>query len=177
MNNPTAAAGYGTLVDPTTLRIERLLPGPVERVWSYLTDGELRRRWLASGDMHAAGDPVELVWRNDELTDPPGARPEGFTGGEHKMQSRVTAFEAPKKLEFTWGSHGSVLFELTPRDDKVLLVLTHSRIPDHGVVLSVGPGWHAHLDVLSSVLDGTAPAPFWDEVVRLRKDYAQRLPG
>ena len=28
-----------TLVEPGTVRLERLLPGPVERVWAYLTDG------------------------------------------------------------------------------------------------------------------------------------------
>ncbi|GGK16661.1 SRPBCC family protein [Luteimonas terricola] len=176
MNDPTSAGGYGTLTDSATLRIERLLPGPVERVWAYLTDGALRRRWLAAGDMDAAGGTVELVWRNDELTDPPGDRPEGF-GSEHRMQSRITVFEAPSRLEFTWGSHGSVLFELTPRGDEVLLVLTHSRIPDRAALLSVGPGWHAHLDVLSSVLGGTEPSPFWDAIARLTTDYAQRFPA
>jgi uncharacterized protein YndB with AHSA1/START domain len=42
---------YGALTEPATLHIERLLPGPIERVWAYLTEGDLRRRWLASGDM------------------------------------------------------------------------------------------------------------------------------
>ena len=176
MNDPTRAGGYGTLTDPTTLRIERLLPGPIERVWAHLTDGDLRRRWLAAGAMHATGDSVELVWRNDELTDPPGERPEGF-GSENRMQSRITAFDAPRRLGFTWGRHGSVLFELTEQGDAVLLVLTHSGIPDRSVLMSVGPGWHAHLDVLSSVLGGTQPQPFWDAVARLKADYAQRLPG
>lgn len=34
---------YGRLVESTTLKIERLLPGPIERVWAYLTQSELRR--------------------------------------------------------------------------------------------------------------------------------------
>lgn len=42
---------YGRLTAPDTLQIERLLPGPIERVWSYLTESEKRRKWLASGDM------------------------------------------------------------------------------------------------------------------------------
>lgn len=67
---------YGRLVEPTTLKIERLLPGPIDRVWAYLTQSELRRRWLASGEMRLAPDaPFELVWRNDELSDPPGRLP------------------------------------------------------------------------------------------------------
>jgi uncharacterized protein YndB with AHSA1/START domain len=42
---------YGVLTEPATLKIQRLLPGPIERVWAYLTDSELRRRWLAAGEM------------------------------------------------------------------------------------------------------------------------------
>ena len=69
---------YGTLTEPATLTLQRLLPGPIARVWAYLTDGELRRQWLAAGTMEEkVGAPVEFVWRNDELTDPPGERPEG----------------------------------------------------------------------------------------------------
>ena len=33
---------HGTAVTRDTLRIERLLPGPIERVWRYLTDPALR---------------------------------------------------------------------------------------------------------------------------------------
>src|SRR3546814_11732500 len=67
---------YGVLAEPATLKIERLLPGPIDRVWTYLVDGELRRQWLAAGAMEQqVGAPVELVWRTDELTDPPGRRP------------------------------------------------------------------------------------------------------
>ena len=70
---------FGALTDPGTLKIERLLPGPIERVWSYLTESELRRQWLAAGEMEMkVGAPVELVWRNDELTNPPAQRPPGF---------------------------------------------------------------------------------------------------
>ena len=39
----TPPDAYGTLIEPATLKIERLLPGPIERVWAYLTDSELRR--------------------------------------------------------------------------------------------------------------------------------------
>src|SRR5262249_41272244 len=31
---------YGVLTEPATLKIQRLLPGPIERVWAYLTKGE-----------------------------------------------------------------------------------------------------------------------------------------
>src|SRR5438309_570337 len=86
--NPDA---YGTLIEPTTLKIQRLLPGPIERIWAYLTDSELRRKWLAAGAMEMkVGSPFELTWRNDELSDGPNTRPEGFPE-QHSMQSRARA--------------------------------------------------------------------------------------
>jgi uncharacterized protein YndB with AHSA1/START domain len=39
-----------TFVKPSTVRIERLLPGPVERVWAYLTESTKRATWLAAGE-------------------------------------------------------------------------------------------------------------------------------
>ena len=29
-----------TLIEPGTVKLERLLPGPVERVWAYLTESD-----------------------------------------------------------------------------------------------------------------------------------------
>ena len=40
---------YAKRVSKDAVRFERLLPGPIERVWSYLTDSEKRGKWLASG--------------------------------------------------------------------------------------------------------------------------------
>ena len=50
MNSTTRPDAYGELIEPTTLRIQRLLPGPIERIWAYLTDSELRSKWMAAGD-------------------------------------------------------------------------------------------------------------------------------
>ena len=97
MTIATDASDYAVLDSRDTVRLQRLLPGPIERVWQYLTDSELRRKWLASGDMPAeAGAGFELTWRNDELTDPPGAKPEGF-GPEHRMHSTITVYEPPPR--------------------------------------------------------------------------------
>lgn len=176
MNALAPDTDYATLLAPDTVRLERLLPGPIERVWAHLADGDLRRRWLAAGDMPAhAGGTFELTWRNDELTTPPGHRPDGF-GPEHRMPSTVTVFEPPHRLAFTWGN-GDVTFTLEPRADRVLLTIVHRGISDHRNVLMIGPGWHAHVDVLSACLSGTTPEPFWDRWTRLREEYTQRLGG
>ena len=167
---------YGVLTEPATLTIRRLLPGPIERVWAYLTDSDLRRKWLAAGEMELKiGAPFELVWRNDELTNPPGHRPAGF-GDEHRMQSRITELDPPRKLTIAWGNSGDVSFELEPKGNHVLLTVIHRRLPDRGTMLMVGAGWHMHLDVMVARASGEEPAPFWEGWARLQKEYDRRLP-
>ena len=169
---------YGVLIEPTTLKIQRLLPGPIERVWAYLTESDLRRQWLAAGEMEMkVGAAFELVWRNGELTDPPGQRPAGFPA-EHRMQGQITELDPPRKLAITWGSTGGVTFALEPKGEKVLLTVIHRRVAERGTLLNVSAGWHMHLDVLVARVSGNkVPAPFWDGWLRLKKDYDPRIPA
>uniref|UniRef100_UPI0034E937DF SRPBCC domain-containing protein n=1 Tax=Enterococcus lactis TaxID=357441 RepID=UPI0034E937DF len=96
MSDATTLDTYGALIEPATLRIQRILPGPIERIWRYLTDGRLRRQWLAVGEMEMRiGSALELVWRNDELSDQPTTRPAGFAA-EMRMESRVTELDPPR---------------------------------------------------------------------------------
>jgi uncharacterized protein YndB with AHSA1/START domain len=177
MIDPATMFGYGVLTEPATLTIQRLLPGPIERVWAYLTDSDLRRQWLAAAHMELrAGAPFEFVWRNNELTDPPGQRPPGFSD-EHRMQSRITEVDPPRKLAFTWNGSGDVSFELEQKDNQVLLTVIHRRLPDRATLLKVAAGWHTHLDVLVARTRGTEPGPFWDDWTRLKEEYDGRLPA
>jgi uncharacterized protein YndB with AHSA1/START domain len=168
--------GYGALIEPTTLEIQRLLPGPIERIWAYLTESELRRQWLAAGEMEMkVGALFEFVWRNDDLTSPPGERPPGF-GDEHRMQARITELDPPRKLAITWQGSGDVSFELEPVRDRVLLTIVHRRVPNRATLLKVSAGWHMHLDVLAARANGEEPMPFWDGWRRLQQEYDKRLP-
>jgi uncharacterized protein YndB with AHSA1/START domain len=177
MTDTLAPDAYGQLIEPTTLSIQRLLPGPIERVWAFLTENDLRRRWLAAGEMELRiGAPFTLTWQNDRLTNPPGARPEGF-GEEHSMESRITVCNPPHQLAFTWGG-GDVSIALEEKGKKVLLTLTHRRIVERSSRVMIGAGWHAHLDTLASRMSGKEPAtPFWDGWLLLRQEYNQRLPA
>lgn len=174
----TPDTDYATLTAADTVRIERVLPGPIDRVWAYLTDGSLRRQWLAAGDMDLhEGAPFELVWRNDTLSDPPGRRPDGFDA-EHRMQSTIVAVDAPHRLVFTWGRGAEVTFELAPQGTSVRLTITHRRLPDRATLLKVGAGWHSHLDVLAARMAGSSPStPFWDDWNRLYREYERRMPA
>lgn len=176
MNEHVTSSAYGTLIEPATLKIQRRLPGPIERIWAYLTDGELRRKWLAAGDMQtSAGASFELVWRNNELTNPSGQRPAGFAA-EHRMQSRIIEADPPRRLVITWGEKGEVSFELEPKGEAVLLTLIHRRLPDRAMMLKVSAGWHAHLDTLVARVTGDVPQPFWDHWSMLHGEYDKRLP-
>jgi uncharacterized protein YndB with AHSA1/START domain len=177
MSAVATTSGFGELIDANTLRIERLLPGPVERLWDYLVKSELRQTWLAAGDMVVeAGTAVELVWRNDELTSPPGRRPANISE-ENRMKVSILEVEVLRKLTISWGSEDStVTFELQPKERDVLLTVTHRNIPSRDSLLNVAPGWHAHLDVLSSVLRSADAAPFWDEYARLKHSYDKLIP-
>ena len=177
MNDAATLDAYGVLTEPTTLKIQRLLPGPIERVWAYLTESDLRRQWLASGQMEMkVGAPFTFVWRNDELNNPPSKRPDSFPE-EHSLESRITELDPPRKLAITWGSSGGVSFELEPKGNKVLLTLIHRRLADRDTLLKHMAGWHMHLDILAARATGKTPAPFWDGWSRLQKEYDHRLPA
>ena len=122
------------------------------------------------------GAPFEFVWRNDELTDPPGERPPGFRE-EFRMESRITELDPPRKLSFTWQGQGDVTFELEPKGSEVLLTVIHRRVPDRSTLLNVGTGWHMHLDMLVARIRTNEPGPFWDGWSRLKKEYERRLPA
>ena len=177
MTKAATPDAYGALIDPATLKIQRLLPGPIERVWAYLTQSELRGQWLAAGEMEMkVGAPFEFVGRNDELTNPPGQRPPGFSE-EHRMQSRITELDPPRKLAFTWRGSGEVSFKLEPKGNKVLLTVIHRRLPDRATLLKVGAGWHMHLNVRVARATGEQPEAFWDGWSRLVKEYDRRMPA
>ena len=174
---------YGQITEPGTVHFERLLPGPIERIWAYLTESEKRASWLASGSMELrVGGRVELIFRNSELTDDDDPPPPKYVeqGGEVSMQGRVTACEPPRLLAYSWGGEAGgdseVRFELHPRADKVLLVLTHRRLATHDAMISVAGGWHAHLGILADRLNGTAPDGFWRTHTRLENEYLRRIP-
>ncbi len=173
---------YGVVTEARTVRFERVLPGPIERVWAYLTEPEKRKKWFAAGEMELrVGGRVELKFHHSELSVRSEPTPEShkkYEGG-HIAIRRITRCEPPRLLSFTWGeaNDSEVTFELTPRDRDVILVLTHRRLTNRAQLLGVSGGWHAHLDVLDNVLNGREDGPFWSTVARADAEYAKRLPA
>jgi uncharacterized protein YndB with AHSA1/START domain len=179
MGDAALALGeFGVVLEARTLRIRRVLPGPIERVWAYLTDSDKRGRWLAAGPMELrVGGSVELTFHNSELTGHDEPAPDKYRQSEGwSFSGRVTRCEPPRLLSYTWGDRSEVTFELSPEGEKVLLVLTHRRLPDRSAMVSVASGWHTHLGVLLDRLEGREPGAFWSTLARLEAEYERRLP-
>lgn len=174
---------YGVITETGTVRFERLLPGPIERVWSYLTESEKRATWLAAGPMELRpGGSVHLRFHHVDLSGE--TAPERYRefegGGGNEMHGRVVRCEPPFLLSYTWsegsGVDSEVTFELAPHGDDVRLVLTHRRLGDRSATLSVSSGWHAHLGILEDVLNARKPRLFWTTHAKAEREYETRLP-
>jgi len=176
---------FGTVTAPGTVRLERLLPGPIERIWAYLTEPDKRAKWLAGGSMELrVGGKVQLEFRHADLS-AEKATPERFKNMEcgHTMHGRVTRCDPPRLLSYTWGESGGegssepseVTFELTPRGANVLLVITHARLATRKDMVGVAGGWDAHVGILEDVLNGREPRGFWSAHARLEAEYEKRL--
>ena len=176
---------YGTITAPATLSFERLLPGPVERLWEFLVEPAQRRLWLADGPMTLVpGGDVELSFRNAELSPNDAAAPEKYRDFENcgEVFGQVIRCEAPHRLVFTWSDMPGepededtiVSITLTSDGGHVHLALTHTKLWQNEM-LSIAAGWHTHLGILEDLLEGREPRPFWRTHARVEADYAERL--
>ena len=152
----------GRIVAPNMIVFERLLDGPVEYVWDHLTRPELLSGWLAA----------------EARFDPRLGGAVHFQFDEKGESGTITQWAPPERLAYSWNEGGAtshVTFELEGRGDKVLLRLTHEKLPP-GNIGDFGAGWHAHLDALEGQIASgarqTRPAHL-DAYRRLRPRYLQ----
>ncbi len=102
MNEHLGDNTLGVVTAPGTVCIKRVLPGPVERVWAYLTESDKRRKWLARGPISSfVGGDVELTFHHSELSQDPV--PEEYKKYEgHTNKGKVTRYDPPHVLSYTW---------------------------------------------------------------------------
>jgi uncharacterized protein YndB with AHSA1/START domain len=167
----------GKFNGPAEVRFVRTLPGPIERVWDYLTNPEKRARWFAGGPMEQrVGGKMRLTFRHKDLA-PDEMPPEEYKQHHDPGQSMdgiVTRCEPPRLLAFTFGSDGEseATFELTPQGKEVMLVLTHRATGgDVPYVADFGAGWHTHFTLLIALLEGAPRPPFWPIHTKLKAEY------
>ena len=167
---------YGDVLEFGTVRFTRVLPGPLERVWNYLTDPELRGTWFASGPLEPrVGGALTLTFRHSRLAPPGETAPPKHAGAEGFTETaRITQYDPPNRLAWAWGET-EVIFELAPKGGEVLLTLTHRRLPSRDEMVNVSGGWHTHLGVLAERLRGEPLRPFWPRVEKFEREYAERI--
>jgi uncharacterized protein YndB with AHSA1/START domain len=152
---------HGTLIEidgRPTLRFERRLAAPVERVWRAVTEEDEMRSWFPSAVQgeRKVGAPLRFPF-DEHVAD-------SFDGA-------VLTWEPMRVFEFTW--NGDVLrIELRPDGDGTTLVFTQ-QLYDASIAARTGSGWHLCLARLDEHLGGDAPAPeMWKD---LYPAYLERM--
>jgi uncharacterized protein YndB with AHSA1/START domain len=136
------------------VRVERVLPGPLERAWAWLTEADKLGQWFAEADGDLGPERrVKLRFRAEVIERP----------RDYVSEFVVTRWEPNRALGCTWvdpeadedaASH--VLFELEPRGEQVLLVISNTRLPRSDWA-DVAGGWTGHTAVLLAHLAGRTP--------------------
>jgi len=167
-------------VGTDTIRLERVLDAPVEKVWRYLTEADLREQWFMGGTDAKPDSEFELLVDHDKLSDRPVPYPESFECFKGRVfKERVIRFDPPRLLETTFqgGKSGIVTYELFPEGRKTRLVLTHSGIVSPVGFQDFGGGWTSHLAVLEARLAGRSVSNFWELHARSREAVRKALEG
>lgn len=136
--------------DGWTIRFERLVPHPVEKVWPALVEPAVPATGAA----------------------PP---PRAVAGGGDAEAGRVTAVTAPRLLEYETPS-GRVRWELVgghPAGTRLVLTESGTARPGGGYAPLLA-GRHALLDALAERLRGAGGPPPLDRVAELTRRYAGR---
>lgn len=173
---------YVTYPGPTVLEIYRDLPGPIERVWDYLTKSELRQTWICAGSVSAEiGGPIEFSFDHTRLSKHEMPEEQAETG-EDQMVGIIRVYEPPHKLAFSWPSGAGeapteVVIRLTKTEHGVRLHLRHEKLHRNDYKSGASAGWHTHLDILSDLLHGRDGRDFWDHFLPLQQSYKDRLEG
>ena len=164
-----------TLVEPGTVKLERLLPGPLERVWAHITESDKRARWLAAGEFDLrVGGKVRLEFDNGRLPNEKPLPAKYKEAGKGQFEGVITRLEPNRLLAHTWkwdSGDTEVSYELAPRGKHVLLTIVHRRLTK-AVVGKVLGGWDVHSGILEDILNGVAPRPFWATHDKLEPEYA-----
>ncbi len=169
----------GSILDLHTVEFKRLIPGPIELAWDYLTKPELLKTWFADVTLEQrVGGAVAIRF---------GGGDDGKTCDTAGVRGTVSECRKPHVIAFSWfqqrlqpdgsrkpSDEGAVRFELAERGDKVLLTLLHTGLPIHELA-NHSAGWHAYLDNLDSLMSGRGSIDFMAVFRALHPGYEERV--
>ena len=141
----------GEVIEVTAVRFKRLLPGPPDHVWSYLTECGRLETWFGK----------------DGFIEPREGGAICFMEGH--IKGVVTQWQPAKRLAYTWNvfdpgeevsahPESYLSFELQPAGEEVELTLFHLPIPAP-FQKQTCMGWHTFLDILEAGVSGQTPQP------------------
>lgn len=166
-------------IAPDAIRLERMLDAPVETVWRYLTEAELREQWFMGGTDARPDSEFDLIVDHEKLSDEKNIPyPENYSQFKGTVwREKVLRFDPPRLLETTFqgGKNGTVTYELKPEGEQTRLVLTHSGIVSGTGAQDFGGGWTSHLSVLAEKLGGRSVRNFWALHAQSKEDVARAL--
>lgn len=165
---------------PDTIRFERHMPGPITRIWDYLTHPTIRGQWLATGPMDLKkGGAYEMIFRHDELTPHAEIAPPGMDSPKgHTVRGEVLDFQFPSILVLsspTGGPESKVTFVLSSLHGQVRLSLVHDGLKDREALVDAAAGWHAHLNILEAKANSVTPPPFWKRFSEYHEEYIKKF--
>jgi uncharacterized protein YndB with AHSA1/START domain len=140
-------------MQPTSLKLTRIIRAPPERVFAAWTDPDLLRQWWGPGPVSCPEAHVDLR-----------------AGGEYRLANlepdgslvwisgRFERVRPPAELVYTWtlsilpGESTLVRVEFLPHPEGTELVLTHDRFATEALRDMHLQGWHGCLDKLAALL-------------------------
>ena len=150
-------ARFTLMGDTVHVEFSLTLDNHLEAVWVALTEPAWLVLWLAPGE-------IELRVG--------GAAKLDFVESGAMIDSKVTAVEHQRLLEYSWSSPGDPLrpvrWELEPIGPTTLLTLRLS-VPSNEDAARAAAGWTAHLEMLLTALIGV-PTKFPFEVFMAARD-------
>jgi uncharacterized protein YndB with AHSA1/START domain len=142
------------------VRFERRLSHSPERVWRAITEADELAKWFP--------DTIE-----GEFAPGSQVRFPKFVEMGLPAVGKVTEFEPPRLLAYTWGT-SELRFELEPDGDGCRLVFIDSLPREESAKNAAG--WEVCLDDLETALSGGEPGKVQpDRVFELHDEYAERF--
>ena len=147
--------------DRVTIRFERHLAHPVEKVWRAVTERDRLNQWFPNDvgvDTITEGATLHYTFRDNE----------GPAG-----DGTVIEFDPPRLLVLDW--YDAILrIELTAEGDGTRFVFSHTIEDDGERPVRDSAGWHVCIEHLAATLDGGPPVPD-DRWKELEPVYAEKL--